>query len=126
MTTQGSRHGDSTNPSTSDASSNGHPITGRLVDLDALLAEHKLDPVPVKLKGKTYKVRRDLTGAQVAQCWKLINEGNDTDALAMLVSSPVVLNTVLEKLPQQHYRLAVQKILAAAGLINDEAGTAGE
>jgi hypothetical protein len=107
---------------------NGHPLTGSLVDLDALFAEQSLDPVPVKLRDKTYLVRRDLTGNEVAECFRLINGGNDTEALAMLTGADdsVVLNAVLENLPQQHMKLAVRKILVAAGMVDDTEDAAGK
>lgn len=92
--------------------------TNEVIDLDALLASRSLDPVPVKLGGKTYMVRRDLTGTEAAQYYTLINEGKDVDALALLVSNaPVMLNKALEKLPRQHMILVVQKMMEAAGLL---------
>lgn len=107
---------------------NDHPITGSLVDLDAELAEHELTPVPVKLRNKTYRVRRDLTGNEVANCWKLINDGKDTEALAMLIGTDdaVVLSTVLDALPQQHMKIAVRKFLVAAEMVDAKEDAAGK
>lgn len=90
----------------------------QVVDLDALLATRELTPVPVKLGGKTYMVRRDLTGTEAAEFFKLSQDGKDVDALAILVTNaPVMLNKTLEKLPRQHMVLVVQKMMEAAGLI---------
>jgi hypothetical protein len=100
--------------------------TNEVLDLDQLLAERELTPVPVKLGGKNYMVRRDLTSAEVAEFYKLCNEGKDVDALAVLVANaPVMLNKALEKLPRQHMILVLQKMMEAAGLI-PKGGNEGE
>lgn len=102
-----------------------NPLGVPTLDLDALLSEASLEPRPIKLMGKVYQVRRDLTGAEVAEYWKLVREGKDVDALSMIVSAPVMLNKVLEKLPREHMLIAVREIMQAAGLV-DMVGDAGE
>lgn len=93
------------------------------LDLDALIAARSLDPVPVKLGGKTYMVRTDLTGTEAAKFFKLSNEGKDVDALKMIVPSAAVdLNKVLEKLPRTHMIMVVQKLIQAAGLVGSTEG----
>lgn len=99
-----------------------NPLAVDALDLDALLAERSLDPKPVKLKGKTYMVRRDLTGQEVADYFKLVraSEDRDVEALSILVGDEAVgLNEALNALPQQHMQLAVQKVMAVAGLITE-------
>src|SRR5688500_14568144 len=99
----------------------GAPNTnGNILDLDSLLAGRLLKPKPVKLKGYTYQVRTDLTGPQVAEYFKLVNNGEDVQALTMLVgaASAKKLNAVLEALPREHMNLAVQEIMLAAGVVN--------
>jgi hypothetical protein len=102
-----------------------NPLIVPTLDLDALLAEASLEPRPVKLMGKTYHVRRDLTGTQVTEYWKLVREGKDVDALAMIVTAPVMLNKILEKLPREHMLIVVREIMQAAGLV-DMVGDVGE
>jgi hypothetical protein len=97
---------------------NVNPIVHDVLDLDELLASRKLDPVSIKLGGKVYKVRRDLTGAEVADFYRLASDGKDVDALAILVTSaPVMLNKTLERLPVAHMKLVLQKFMEAAGLL---------
>jgi hypothetical protein len=96
----------------------GHPVDE--FDLDAELEAIDLSPRPLKLGGVTYEVRRDLTGKEVAEFWRLLRSSNDDDdvlALALLVGDDAVaLNTVLAQLPQARMERAVQVILEKAGL----------
>lgn len=95
-------------------------VNGNILDLDSLLATRLLKPKPVKLKGHTYQVRTDLTGPQVAQYFKLVNNSEDVKALTMLVGAAAAkkLNAVLQDLPCEHMNLAVQEIMLAAGIVN--------
>jgi hypothetical protein len=96
----------------------GHPILGAVIDLDQLLEDRALEPARIKVGGKVYQVRRDLTSAEVAEFYKLAAENKDVDALAILVkSAPVMLNKTLERLPVVHMKLVLQKFMEAAGLI---------
>lgn len=102
-------------------------VSDTVMDLDELLASRSLDPVPIRLGGKVYKVRRDLTSKEVAEFYKLAGEGNDVDALAILVkTAPVMLNTALEKLPKVHMTMVLKKMMQAAELIPLEDEKAGE
>lgn len=96
------------------------------IDLDVLLAKVDLSPVPVVLKGHTYQVRRDLTGEETVECFRLIDASKDAEALAMLVGEDgEQLNMAFEKLPRQHMVLAVQQFLALAELTTTPAAAAG-
>lgn len=101
--------------------------TAGVLDLDELLATRTLEPASVKLGGKVYKVRRDLTSNEVTEFYKLAGDGKDVDALAILVTSaPVMLNKTLERLPSAHMKLVLKKMMQAAGLIEAEDGDTGE
>jgi hypothetical protein len=101
-------------------STNGTPL-----DLDAQLAEIELKPRKVRLGGKDYTIRRDLSGLQVKQYWALVEEGKDVDALAMICTAPVMLNRALENLPHEHMKAAIREIMKAAGVVNTR-GESGE
>lgn len=98
---------------------------GATLDLDAILAARELKPQTVKLGGKNYTIRRDLTGPQVRQYWDLVKDGKDVDALALICNAPVALNRALEKLPREHMEIAVREIMQAAGIVTAR-GDAGE
>jgi hypothetical protein len=106
---------------------NGHQADE--FDLDAELAAIDLSPQPLKFAGATYLVRRDLTGQEVAEFWRLLRSPSDADdesALAILVGEDAVaLNTALTKLPQPRMQRAVQVILQKAGLTTTT-GDSGE
>lgn len=110
---------------TQGARNNGTPI-----DLDAALAAKLLKPKPVLLKGYTYNVRTDLTGAEVAEYLALVNRKEDVKALTMLVGARDArkLNAVLEKLPQEHANFVANEIHIAAGIVQglSQAESAGE
>lgn len=57
------------------------------IDIDALLAERKMEPVPVKLGGKTYQVRTDLTVKEVNRFLALTRSNNDAQAMTILVGT---------------------------------------
>lgn len=89
-------------------------------DLDALLASKSLEPQPVKLGGHTYNVRTNLTGAEITEYFALANSGKDVEGLSILVGKTAArkLNAYLEKLPQAHMVLAVNELMAIAGVVN--------
>src|SRR5687768_723840 len=90
----------------------GHPILGSVIDLDELLEARSLEPVRMKLGGKIYQVRRDLTSAEVAEFFTLAGQSKDVDALAILVkTAPVMLNKTLDRLPVVHMKLVLQKFM---------------
>lgn len=114
------------------------------VDLDALLAERRLDPVEVKLGGHTYRVRRDLRTAEILAFWAQLNRGGpgDVAAFAVLLSEgdPDDLSSydtaaaerfvaATSGLPREHEVLAVRQLVIASGLKTEtdfEQGSAGE
>lgn len=103
---------------------------GHVLDLDALLAGRLLKPKPVKLLGHTYQVRTDLTGAQVTEYFKLVNDGEEVEALTLLVgrTGAKKLDAALKKLPREHMNLVVREIMIAAGIVvgTSEAESEGE
>jgi hypothetical protein len=101
------------------------------IDLDAQLEAIDLSPRPVKLGGVTYQVRRDLTGAEVAEFYRYLNAGKDVESLAILVGDDsVALHATMEKLPRARMNQAVKVILQTAGLqvqvAGEQAGEPGE
>lgn len=103
---------------------NGHVVE---FDLDAELDDIDLAPVPVKLGGVTYQVRRDLTAGEVQQFWTLLRANDkDEEALYLLVGdSAVSLKSALDDLPRARMERAVQVLLQKAGLAT-AAGDQGE
>jgi hypothetical protein len=89
-----------------------------ILDLDALLAERSLEPRPVKLGGHTFKVRTDLSGAEVIRYFALARASQDKEALALLVATEDVdaLRTALMGVPDKLFVFAMQQIMLAAGL----------
>jgi hypothetical protein len=97
------------------------------LDLDALLAKRVLAPKPVKLAGKTYMVRTDLTGAEVTKYFELANEKKDVEGLALLLvggKGAKEINALLEKLPREHMNIVVRELMVAAQIVigTSEAG----
>lgn len=97
-------------------------------DWDALIGEIDLSPVVVKLAGRVYSVRRDLTQEEVPQYWKKAAERDDVGCLQMLVGDDdgATLNGVLDKLPQLQSQAILKRIMIRAGLIQDTGERAGE
>lgn len=121
-TTQGARRTTRKTP----AQTNGHPLIGNLVDLDAELDDLELKPVPMKLGGHVYEIRTDLTNREMAEYWRLSGLNKDVDALTVIVvSEAAALSAYLDALPQKKVNIVVRRLLAAAGLIA-ETGEQGE
>jgi hypothetical protein len=59
----------------------------RVLDLNALLAERRLDPVEVKLGDATYMVNTDLTARESDAFLTLMRKGNDAAAFTILVGT---------------------------------------
>lgn len=96
---------------------NGYGITP--LNLDAELDEIDLSAVPISLAGRTYLVRRDLTGSEIRLYWEHVRAQRDTDAFAILVGpeDAVILNAVLDSMPQQRMTHVARRIMQAAGLM---------
>ena len=60
---------------------------GRVLDLNALLAERRLDPVEVRLGDATYMVNTDLTAAETQMYLRLWQNQHYAAALTLLVGS---------------------------------------
>lgn len=113
-------------------------------DLDALLAERRLDPVPVTLGGHVYQVRRNLRTAEINAFWAQLNRGGPGDVAAFAIlfgeGDPAEQESydladaerfceVTGRLPREHEVLAVQRVVIAAKLKSEadfEQGQQGE
>lgn len=58
-----------------------------IVDLDELLAQRSLAPIPVKLGGTTYQVRTDLTAVEANNFLTLMRKQLDAQAFTILVGT---------------------------------------
>lgn|SRR5262245_2648417 len=122
----------------------GTPNNGsRVLDLNALLAERRLDPVEVKLGDATYMVNTDLTAAETQTFLTLMQKGHDAAAFTLLVGSlddrarvlkgvdkakgytsrapripvsdrAVTLNAFIETLPRMHQALVSGQLMRAS------------
>lgn len=95
-----------------------NPLIREVVDLDSLFAERSLEPTPVKLGGKVYNVRTDLTTAEVndfLKHWRSSDEGSDVAALAIIVGKrdAIALDKAFAKLPHEHQATASAQFLRA-------------
>lgn len=88
------------------------------VDLDALVAELDLSPVPFRLAGRVYQVRRDMTMKESARYWDLAATKDDAACMQMLVGDEdgIALNEALESMPNRAMMLALEKIMVSAGV----------
>lgn len=89
------------------------------LDLDALLGRIDVSPQPVRLAGRVYQVRRDLTSVEATRCLRLISEGKELEATSMLLAEPddgVALDQALRDLPHARREAASVHILRTAGL----------
>jgi hypothetical protein len=97
---------------------NGTRPTDEL-NLDAVLATVDIAPRPVKLRGHTYMVRRDLTGPETTAFAKFVQDSNDKAALTLLVGEEdaAKLDSELAKMPRAQMIRAVQAIGMEAGVL---------
>jgi hypothetical protein len=65
----------------------GTPENGFVLDIDALLAERKLEPVPFRLGGKTYKLRTNLSVKETNQVLALVSTDQAPQAMTILVGT---------------------------------------
>jgi hypothetical protein len=88
-------------------------------DLDALLTEHALPPRTVKLGGRAFTVRRDLTGEEVLRYWWLAHNRKDIEALSIVVgeNDAVYMDEMLKPLPMPKMQVVLGKIMRLAGLL---------
>jgi hypothetical protein len=96
---------------------NGYGITP--LNLDAELDEIDLSPAPMTIGGRTYLVRRDLTGDEIRNYWELVRVPDDRAAFSILVGAEegAILYAVLESMPKARFDLAAKRIMQAAGLM---------
>lgn len=104
-----------------------------VIDLDALVYKSATKPVPIRLGGVDYTLRRDLTSEEVMQFWSYTGKGKDVAAMAILLGEDPEadepeqakrLTGMLLSLPQPVWTKAYRQILTAAGLNLD--GDEGE
>lgn len=98
---------------------NTNPLMREVVDLDALFTERDLKPTPLKLGGKTYEIRTDLTTSEVNEFlkhWRSSAAGSDVAALSILVGKrdAIMLEKALNKLPHEHQAHASAHVLRAS------------
>jgi hypothetical protein len=93
-------------------------MQGTPIDLDGELAEIDLSPVTVKLGGRKYKIRRDLTGKEVLEFWQLLVKLDDAAAFSILVGPEdgPQLNEHLDSLPQKRRTKATRRLTILAEL----------
>lgn len=92
-----------------------------VIDLDAMLFQRSTKPATVRLSGRDFELRRDLSAEEVVQCWVLFGEGKDDAAWKVLLGEEdgPALNKMIQSLPQQMYQHVLRKLLATAGLKMD-------
>lgn len=61
--------------------------SGHVLDLNALLAQRRLDPVEVRLGDAIYMVNTDLTAREADTFLTLMRKGNDAAAFTLLVGA---------------------------------------
>jgi len=66
---------------------NNQKVNEEVVDLDALFASRTLKPTPVKVGGRIYRIRTDLTPQEVTDFLALIRTGHDVEAFTVLVGT---------------------------------------
>lgn len=86
----------------------------RVLDLNALLAERRLDPVEVKLGDDTYMVNTDLTAAEAQAFLNLMRNGHDASAFTLLIGTPQDRKKVLATVEKQENVPATETVLIHA------------
>jgi hypothetical protein len=127
---------------------------GSFVDIDALLAARKLQPVSVRLGGKSYKIRTDLKVREVNEFLALVRSEHGAQAFTILTGTvkeradladamrrqedteevielPAgktgeALNDFIESLPRLHQALASANIYRASKVLADFAASDDE
>jgi hypothetical protein len=104
----------------------GHDV----LDLDALVVSRSLDPQTIRLGGREWTLKRDLTAEQVVQFWLLINRNKMRDAVALLVgeADADAFTEIALALPSETGTPVVRRIYQAAGVLRrpDDGEQAGE
>lgn len=96
------------------------------IDLADAFEEIDVSPKPVKLGGRTYLVRRDLTSAEVEKFWKLAGQKDDAAALEVLVvEGGRELSAAIAALPARHSQPALDRVLDI-GQVPGRKGDTGE
>lgn len=99
---------------------NGVPPALAELNLDDILGRIDVSPKPVRLAGRVYMVRRDMTSVEATQCLRLIQQDKELEATAMLLQShddAVALDAALRDLPHARRELASTHILRTAGIV---------
>lgn len=130
----------------------GTPENGHVLDLDAMLATRKLEPVSFRLGGKTYKLRTDLSVKETNQVIALVSTNQAPQGMTILVGTvkeradlakaiahndvdenekidlPAgklgqALSDYIDTLPRLHQALASANIYRASGALADFAAS---
>jgi hypothetical protein len=115
---------------TPDSTNSGHPLLGDTLDIDSLIGTVDISPVPVKLAGKVWRVRRDHTANERFEIHRSLNADNGDDTpegdeirrqiWAAVLADPsgaAELRDIVQGLPQEQMNIAAHRLLAAANLI---------
>lgn len=107
--------------------------TNQVVDLDEDLIGKRLSrPLAVKLAGKQWSVRRDLTAEEIYAFWGHVSANNGAGAFAILMGIPEdeakALDASLQSLPATMYVKKIHQLVTLAGLKrgNEPEDTTGE
>lgn len=100
----------------------GAPKNTNIIDVDALLIQRFSEPVVIKFAGRDWKLRRDLTAAELVEFWKYSSDSKNVEAWEMLLGNKEdakALNEGLQALPMPVFVNVVQQIYRAIGLSLD-------
>lgn len=106
-------------PGTRNTSRSKTPVVRVDRDIDAMLNDMVLPPEPVRLGGKTYLIRTDMTSAEVREYNRLALSGKDSQAITLLLADGEKadeINAYLDTLPQAKLVRAVHELMFAAGI----------
>jgi hypothetical protein len=96
----------------------GAPRDG-IIDIDAMLIQRSTDPVIIRLGGREWLIRRDLTAEEVVNFWKLSDSNESVAAWALLTGddeSAQDLHATITPLPAEIFVNVSRQIIRAAGL----------
>lgn len=94
-----------------------------MIDLDELIVQRSLEPIQVRVFGRTWTVRRDYSAADVMAYWRT-SDTDQTTALAMIVGDQDAadLNEAINALPTEMATQPLRRLLQIAGLLQRREG----
>lgn len=89
-----------------------------VIDLDSLLYQRSTKPATVRLGGRDFTMRRDLSAEEVVKYWAHVAKNEDAKAFALLVGEEEgeTFNTMLRNVPADIYIYAYAQLMDAAGM----------